>query len=149
MEWKYDLERMNNYMLTGESSPVDSFQVIVRITRDNSNVYEAAISKFRNNEYDHVGTANSDDLRDDQSMTVTGLPRDLVLTRRSSASGERIDFIYGDPKHEFAGFKFNTHDYGYSEHFDPEEGKYCLLTDLTDAAGDTYGQQYECWFAGW
>lgn len=149
MGWNYDLERMNNYKVTGELSPVQSFQVIVRITGDDRNIYEAVASKFRDSAFDHVGTANSDDLRLDQSLTVTGLPRDLILTRRSAASGEHIDFVYGDPKRELAGFVFNTNDYGFSKQFDSDKGRYCLLKDLTDSDGDIYGQQYECWFAGW
>lgn len=149
MGWNYDLERMNNYKLTGEPNPVESFQVVVRITGDDRNIYEAVTSKFRNGMYEQAGTAYSDDLRPDQPLTVTGLPRDLVITPRSTASGERVDFVYGDPKLELAGFVFNTNDSGFSKQFDPVGGKYCLLTDLTDNDGDTYGQQYECWFAGW
>jgi hypothetical protein len=148
MGWNYDLERMNNYKISGESSPVESFQVVVRITGVDLNVYEAEVSKFRDNKYQHFGTANSNDLKFDQSLTVAGLPRDLVLTRRSTSSGDRLDFVYGDPKRELAGFVFNTNDYGFSKQFDPSR-KYCLLTDLIDNDGDTYGQQYECWFAGW
>jgi len=149
MGWNYDLERMNNYKVTGELRPVESFQVIVRITGDDRNIYEAVASNFRDNALNHVGTANSDDLGFEQSLTVTGLPRNLVLTRKPTTSGERIDFVYGDPKHELAGFAFNTNDYGFSKQFDPDQGRYCLLKDLTDDDGDTYGQQYECWFAGW
>jgi hypothetical protein len=149
MGWNNDLERMNNYKITGEASPVESFQVVVRITGDDRNVYEAVVSKFRNNDYEHFGTTHSDDLKFDQSLTVTGLPRELVLTRKSTASGERLDFVYGNPRRELAGFMFNTNDYGYSRQFDPKDRKYCLVTDLTDTDGDTYGQQYECWFAGW
>ncbi|CAD0098208.1 unnamed protein product [Aureobasidium mustum] len=154
MGWPYDLETMNNYKVTGESEPVESFQVAVSITGDDRDVYEAVVSRFLDNALQQVGTTSTDDFRLDQSMTVTGLPRDLIITRRADSSGERLDFVYGDPTRELAGFAFNTNDSGYSSQFDLESDgtngyRYCLLEDIKDNDGDIYGQKYVCWFAGW
>lgn len=135
MGWPYDIETMNNYKVTGENDPVEAFQVIVEITGDDRAIYAAAVSKYRNNALQEFGSAHSDDLSVDQSLTVTGLPRDLVITRRSASGGDKLDFVYGDPARELAGFAFNSDDTGFSSQFDTKGDKakgykYCLLEAL-------------------
>ncbi|KEQ63686.1 uncharacterized protein M437DRAFT_83417 [Aureobasidium melanogenum CBS 110374] len=120
MGWPYDIETMNNYKLTGESDPVEVFQVVVEITGDDQAIWAATVSKYRNNALQEFRSTNADNLGVDQSLTVTGLPRDLVITRRSASDGDRIDFVYGDPARELAGFAFNSDDTGFSPQFDKE-----------------------------
>jgi hypothetical protein len=87
-------------MLAGGSSPVESFQVVVRITGNDRNVYEAVTSKFRNNEFDHLGTANLDDLRDDQytsDVKGTCTIGTLGLTRLLSSQHRVV--IMGDKRY--------------------------------------------------
>lgn len=148
MSWPYDINTMNNYKLTGENDPIESFQVVVKITGDDRTSYAATVSKYRNGATQQAGSANNDDLAAGQTLTVTGLPRDLQITPQSD---DQINFIYGDPTDEndrLAFFSFNTNDYGFDDEFD-EDNNYCQLTDLKDDDGDLTGQQYECWFPGW
>ena len=77
---------MNNYVITGEDAPIESFQVVVKITGDDRNVFEATVSKYRDQEIIEAGTANSDGLDTDQTLTVSGLPRSLVITPKSDGS---------------------------------------------------------------
>lgn len=139
---------MNNYVITGEDAPIESFQVVVKITGDDRNVFEATVSKYRDQEIIEAGTANSDGLDTDQTLTVSGLPRSLVITPKSDGS---VGFTYGDnddANDALAFFPFNSNNIGYDNEFD-EDRNYCKLTDLKDDDGDVYGQQFECWFPGW
>ncbi|CAD0046491.1 unnamed protein product [Aureobasidium pullulans] len=151
MGWPYDIARMNNYMVTGEDDPVEAFQVVVDVYGDERDMFAATVSKYRDTSYEEAGSVGTHELLIDQSITVSGLPRDLTITRRSDSDADWLEFVYGDPVNELAGFAFNSNDAGYSSQFDtsPDVHRYCLMTDLEDNDGDVFGQQYTCWFSAW
>ncbi|KAH0165410.1 hypothetical protein KCU67_g4740, partial [Aureobasidium melanogenum] len=119
MGWPYDIEYMNNYKVTGENDPVESFQVVVQVFGDDRDMFAATVSRFRDDKLEQVG--------------------DLVITRRSDIDGDRLDFVYGDPSNELSGFAFNSDDAGFSSQFD-DNHRYCLIHDLEDNDGDLFGQ---------
>ncbi|CAD0026126.1 unnamed protein product [Aureobasidium pullulans] len=138
MGWPYDIARMNNYMVTGEDDPVEAFQVVVDVYGDERDMFAATVSKYRDTSYEEAGSVGTHELLIDQSITVSGLPRDLTITRRSDSDADWLEFVYGDPVNELAGFAFNSNDAGYSSQFDtsPDVHRYCLMTDLEDNDGD-------------
>lgn len=152
MGFPYNLASMNNYEITGESGPMDLYNVNVKITGAQSESWTATVSKTINGVLTQAGTKTNTNLAVGSNLVVSGLPRDLTIQRIGQQACSDVLFQYGNPlsaADRLAAFTWNSEDFGFDNaNGKLPGGKYCSSTSIKDSQGNA-GISMTCWFPGY
>lgn len=145
-----DPANMNNYAIDNEANIVKGYQVIVDVTGDNGDEYNAKVQTYINEIWvglTTVGNGAPVTLQLGDSLTLQGgtLPKTLTVERVSgSGCNTVLEFTYGTISEATEDW-FNFH----SDTVDGEGQSYCTPSDVLDSDGDYLGQRFTCDFPGY